>query len=141
MIMCDRIAVMNDGRVEQIGTPGDVYERPANDFVADFVGTSNRIPATATADTIEFGDAVIDAPTGVPEGEITVIARPEAFSVDGGPIEATIQDRHYLGGHVRTTARTSAGEELTLRLDPAEIPDERDISLSVDPTRLHILDR
>jgi putative spermidine/putrescine transport system ATP-binding protein len=139
MIMCDRIAVMNEGRVEQIGTPDDVYERPDNDFVADFVGTSNRIPATATGDSIELGGAVIEAPDGTPEGDVTVIARPEAFTVDGGPIEATIEDRYYLGGHVRTTARTPAGEELTLRLDPADMPETADISLSVDTTRLHIL--
>jgi putative spermidine/putrescine transport system ATP-binding protein len=141
MIMCDRIAVMNDGRVEQIGTPDEVYERPENDFVADFVGTSNRIPATGTGDAIAFGDTVVDTPTPVPEGDITVIARPEAFTVDGGPIQATIEERYYLGGHVRTTARTPAGEELTLRLDPTELPDHGDISLSVDPTRLHILER
>ena len=41
--MSDRIAVFSDGRVEQVGTPGEVYERPANEFVAGFVGTSNLI--------------------------------------------------------------------------------------------------
>ena len=141
MIMCDRIAVMNDGHVEQIGTPDDVYERPDNDFVADFVGTSNRIAATGTGDAIEFGDTVVDTPNGVPTGDITIIARPEAFNIENGPITATIEEQFYLGDHVRTTARTSAGEELTLRLDPAEIPNGRDISLSVDPSRLHILDK
>jgi putative spermidine/putrescine transport system ATP-binding protein len=43
LTMSDRIAVFSDGRVEQIGTPGDVYERPSNEFVAGFVGTSNLI--------------------------------------------------------------------------------------------------
>src|SRR5205085_6831422 len=43
LTMSDRIAVFSDGRIEQVGTPGDVYERPANEFVAGFVGTSNVI--------------------------------------------------------------------------------------------------
>ena len=43
LTMSDRIAVFSDGRVEQVGTPGEVYERPANEFVAGFVGTSNVI--------------------------------------------------------------------------------------------------
>ena len=139
MIMCDRIAVMNDGRVEQVGTPDEVYERPANDFVADFVGTSNRIPATVDGETMAFGNTVVDAPTEGPEGDVTVIARPEAFDV-GGPIHATIEEQYYLGGHVRTTARTATGEELTLRLDPADVPDSPAVSLSVDTDRLHIVD-
>ncbi len=41
LTMSDRIAVFSDGRVEQVGTPGEIYERPANEFVAGFVGTSN----------------------------------------------------------------------------------------------------
>src|SRR5207302_5434335 len=43
LTMSDRIAVFSDGRIEQVGTPGDIYERPANEFVASFVGTSNII--------------------------------------------------------------------------------------------------
>jgi putative spermidine/putrescine transport system ATP-binding protein len=43
LTMSDRIAVFRDGRVEQVGTPGEIYERPANEFVAGFVGTSNRL--------------------------------------------------------------------------------------------------
>ena len=43
LTMSDRIAVFSDGRIEQVGTPGEIYERPANEFVAGFVGTSNMI--------------------------------------------------------------------------------------------------
>jgi len=139
MVMCDRIAVMDDGHVEQVGTPEEVYERPANEFVADFVGTSNRIPATVTEDVIEFGDTVVDAPADAPEGDVTLVARPEAFHLDNGPIQATIEDQHYFGDHVRTAVRTSAGEELTLRVDPADLPDTSEIALSVNPNKLHVI--
>ncbi len=139
MVMCDRIAVMNDGRVEQVGTPDEVYERPANDFVADFVGTSNRLPATVRDGELDLGHTAVPAPQGAPEGEVTVVARPEAFRVDGGPIEATIENRFYLGEHVRAAARLPDGEELTLRMDTTAAPDESTVGLSVDTDRLHLL--
>ncbi|PSQ43097.1 ABC transporter ATP-binding protein, partial [Halobacteriales archaeon SW_7_68_16] len=84
MVMCDRIAVMNEGIVEQVGTPEDVYERPTNDFVADFVGTANRLSATACDGRLDFGHATAPAPNG-DQGEVTVVARPEAFTVGSGP--------------------------------------------------------
>jgi putative spermidine/putrescine transport system ATP-binding protein len=140
MVMCDRIAVMNDGRIEQVGTPAEIYERPANGFVADFVGTSNHLDATVHDGEIDFGHAAVDAPGGAPEGDVTVVARPEAFDLDDGPVEATIEDRFYLGEHVRATARTPGGQELILRFDPAEMPDGSTVSLSIDVDRIHILE-
>jgi len=131
--------VMNDGNVEQLGTPTAVYERPANEFVADFVGTSNRIPATVRNGTIDLGHTSLDAPTGIPEGAVTVVARPEAFTLDGGPVEATIENRFYVGEHVRAIARTPDDTELTLRFDPGRLPEDPQVSLSVDPERLHVL--
>jgi len=139
MVMCDRIAVMNDGRIEQVGTPDEVYERPANGFVADFVGTSNRIPARIQDGELDLGHAAVEVPRNAPDGKVTVVARPEAFTLNGGPVEATIEDRFYLGDHVRATAHTPDGQELTLRFDPAEAPDSRDVTLSIDTDRVHFL--
>ncbi|MFT4880765.1 MAG: putative spermidine/putrescine transport system ATP-binding protein [Natronomonas sp.] len=139
MVMCDRIAVMNNGRVEQVGTPAEIYERPANSFVADFVGTSNRLTATVENGTLDLGHAAVEAPIGAPEGDVTVVARPEAFTLDGGPVEATIEERFYLGEHVRATARTPDGRELTLRFDPERAPESREVTLSLDTDRVHLL--
>ena len=139
MVMCDRIAVMNDGRVEQVGTPAEIYERPANSFVADFVGTSNRLTATVENGTLDLGHAAVEAPTGAPEGDVTVVARPEAFTLNGGPVEATIEERFYLGEHVRATARTPDDRELTLRFDPERAPEGREVTLSLDTDRVHLL--
>ena len=47
------MAVLRSGRLEQVGTPAEVYQRPATGFVADFVGLSNRLPGRATADAVE----------------------------------------------------------------------------------------
>lgn len=139
MVMCDRIAVMNNGRVEQVGTPAEIYERPANSFVADFVGTSNRLTATVENGTLDLGHAAVEAPIGAPEGDVTVVARPEAFTLDGGPVEATIEERFYLGEHVRATARTPDDRELTLRFDPERAPESREVTLSLDTDRVHLL--
>ena len=141
MVMCDRIAVMNDGTIEQVGTPAEIYERPANSFVAEFVGTSNRLAATVENGTLDLGHAAVDAPAGAPEGEVTVVARPEAFTLDGGPVEATIEERFYLGEHVRATAHTPDDRELTLRFDPERAPDGRDVTLSLDTDRVHLLEQ
>ena len=139
MVMCDRIAVMNDGRVEQVGSPDEVYERPANEFVADFVGTSNRLPATARDGRLDFGYATTAAPNGH-EGEVTVVARPEAFRVGDGPFEATVRERFYLGEHVRAVADLPDGESVTLRVDPAEAPAAGEqVSLALQTDRVHVL--
>jgi putative spermidine/putrescine transport system ATP-binding protein len=139
MVMCDRIAVMNDGRVEQVGTPAEVYEEPANGFVADFVGTSNRLAATAGDGRLDFGHATAPAPNG-DEGEVTVVARPEAFEVGDGPFEATVRERFYLGEHVRAVADLPDGESVTLRVDPADAPSTGErVSLDLDTDRVHVL--
>ena len=56
MSMADRIAVMNDGRIEHLGTPEEVYRRPASRFVADFIGDSNFFDATVTGDVAQLTD-------------------------------------------------------------------------------------
>jgi putative spermidine/putrescine transport system ATP-binding protein len=140
MAMCDRIAVMNDGEVEQVGTPQAVYERPATPFVADFVGTSNRLDATLSGDRLEVGDASLPAPETDASGEVTVVARPEAFTPGDGPLEVTLEDRFYLGDHVRAGAHLPDGRELTLRFDPGREPTDDTVSLTVDPDRLHVIE-
>ena len=140
MVMCDRIAVMNEGQIEQVGPPEAVYERPATPFVAEFVGTSNRLDATVDGDRLDLGHATVPAPpTADGGGDVTVVARPEAFTPGGGPVEATVEERFYLGDHVRASATLPDGEALTLRFDPGVDPDGDEVALSVDPDRLHVL--
>ena len=96
LTMSDRIAVMNAGRVEQLGTPREVYEQPRTRFVADFIGTSNIL--TARADRVVDGDAVMDLGPDqqlvVPlrgasgDGELHVTVRPEKIRIGTEPVAA-----------------------------------------------------
>ena len=107
LTMSDRIAVFNDGRVEQIGTPAEVYERPASDFVAGFVGTSNVLEGDAAA-------ALLGDPS-------PVTIRPEKIRLDDpgagvtdGEVAApgTIHDVLYLGSDTRYRVALDAGGAL-----------------------------
>ncbi|MDB2276418.1 ABC transporter ATP-binding protein [Halorubrum ezzemoulense] len=140
MVMCDRIAVMNEGSLEQVGSPDELYERPANDFVAQFIGTANRLSGDVTGTTLSVAGAEFTTTRDLPDGNVTVIARPEAFSLGDGPVNAEIVEHHYLGGHVRATAETDSGEELVLEIDPPSMPTTPDIQLDIDTTRLHVLE-
>jgi spermidine/putrescine ABC transporter ATP-binding subunit len=125
LILSDRIAVMEQGRIVQLGTPQEVYRRPASRFVAGFIGESNLFHARVVAP----GDAVLDAgirlplPAGPPpEGaEIGVMLRPErprpvtdrgaADSVFAGEVVETV----YLGETVKYRIRLDPGLEIVVR--------------------------
>ena len=115
LTMSDRIAVMNDGLIEQLGSPREIYERPATRFVAGFIGTSNllerhRRPASAAAwPCIELGpgERVRRAGAGRvrPATTIEVTVRPEKIDVshrpsrtgDGSVVRGTVTEVVYLG--------------------------------------------
>jgi putative spermidine/putrescine transport system ATP-binding protein len=98
LTMSDRIAVFSDGRMEQVGTPGEIYERPANEFVAGFVGTSNILT----------------------EGGRRVLVRPEKVRVlgdgesDPRAIEGVIREVAYLGSVTRYVVELADGEPLVV---------------------------
>jgi spermidine/putrescine transport system ATP-binding protein len=105
LTMSDRIAVMNNGLLQQVGTAEDVYERPVNAFVAQFIGISNLIPAKAERDGVRLEDGQLlplALPDGVQEGEaVRISVRPEKLSLTGGEgrigIVATVVETIYLG--------------------------------------------
>jgi len=105
MALSDRIVVFNKGRVQQVGAPRDVYERPANLFVADFMGLVNKLPGTVLSNSgqtvrVRIGAQEIDA-HGTTTGNTVIAIRPEAISF--GPIpganilHGTVTDSAFLG--------------------------------------------
>ena len=126
MTMADRIVVMRAGRIEQIGTPLEVYGQPANAFVASFIGEMNFLPAQVRGDNIiSIGDKRLQADTsGVRAGrEVVAAIRPEDIQVNGvhashaNTLQAQIETSEYLGPVVR--ARLSGGDlrDTPLRAD------------------------
>jgi putative spermidine/putrescine transport system ATP-binding protein len=78
--MCDKVAVLNGGRLEQFGTPHELYERPATSFVASFVGRSNRLLGTAEGYGVRIGDLAIEIPEAR-RGAVEVILRPHRITM------------------------------------------------------------
>ena len=107
LTMSDRLAVMREGEIEQIGAPRDVYDSPASVYVADFLGLANLLPATvSSAGTIEVGGRSFAASTGDMRGECTVFARPERLRVvddTDGTVSGTVTDVVFVGStsHIR----------------------------------------
>ena len=135
LTMSDRIAVFNHGRIEQIGTPEDLYERPATRFVAGFVGESNFFPARVLS--VAGGSCELDCPLGrvraqmrdgVTAGAAAVLAiRPErirltAATGDAAGAVAEITDAIYLGNARRCVMRLAGGEPCTA-LEPVQAAD------------------
>jgi putative spermidine/putrescine transport system ATP-binding protein len=93
LTMSDHVAVFNEGRIEQVGTPTDVYERPATEFVAGFVGTSNILERNGRR----------------------ISVRPERIELDdAGESSATVADVVFVGAFTRVLVDTDSGDRLTV---------------------------
>jgi spermidine/putrescine transport system ATP-binding protein len=125
LTMSDRIAVMNNGKVEQAASPRTIYDEPLTVFVADFLGVSNLLTAEAVgpdggACTVRVGDRVLRAQRGAIEarGEVKVMIRPERIGIE--PHAATGEERLpgmveravFLGGAQEVHVRVLGGELL-----------------------------
>ncbi|RPK81924.1 ABC transporter ATP-binding protein [Streptomyces sp. ADI98-10] len=114
--MADRVAVMKDGRLEQCAAPGELYDRPATPFVAEFVGTMNRLPGTVRdGGVVElFGRRLpIHGATPAAGAEVDVLLRPEGLAVgaadDGSGTPATVRVATFLGPTTRLHLTTDSG--------------------------------
>jgi spermidine/putrescine transport system ATP-binding protein len=121
LTMADRLAVMSDGRIEQIGTPREVYEEPASAYVADFLGVSNLLDAEALGGAsdgrcrIMVGDSELFASHGdvLAEGSVKVLMRPERVRVEA-PGET---GENRLPGRVERVVYAGAISQLVVTLD------------------------
>jgi putative spermidine/putrescine transport system ATP-binding protein len=144
LAIADRVGVMRDGRLEQLAPPTEVYSRPANSFVAEFVGLSNRLPGEVTGgEVLVRGITLPLVERDVPGGQVVALVRPEAVTLasdaaaETGPLTGTVIAVTFLGATSRVTvdlgdttvlaqlptsdaAALSAGSRVTLaiRRDP-----------------------
>jgi spermidine/putrescine ABC transporter ATP-binding subunit len=103
MALADRILILNEGRIEQIGTPEEIYRKPASLFAADFIGESNilRGKKDGGAFVLESG-AKVPISAQAPDAVTSVVIRPEALRIGGdGFIGAEVLSREYLGSMTR----------------------------------------
>jgi len=126
MAMADTIAVMNQGVIEQLGPPQEVYERPASVFVADFIGSPamNFLPFEAAlaagSRSIRVGEAEIAVPAlreDVPQRALLCGVRPEHLRLDdASPLRAEVLGSEYLGNSRIVTLGTAAGTTLRAKV-------------------------
>jgi sulfate transport system ATP-binding protein len=136
--VADRVAVMNKGRIEQVGTPEEVYERPANPFVYHFLGNVNLFRGRVSDGRLKVGDAEWDIgggpPTGGPgEGPAVALVRPHDLEVartgDGDSVLARIRHVSFAGPFVQVfMTRQDNGEPLE-----AAVPRDRYRQLDLRP--------
>jgi spermidine/putrescine transport system ATP-binding protein len=157
LTMSDRIAVMNAGHVEQLGTPRQVYEQPVTRFVAGFIGTSNTL--SGSIGRVVDGDAVIELSDqqrivvplrgGTGDRDVVVTVRPEKISLDTQPgtgdcqVRGTVDDVVYQGTFTGYLVTTAAGDHMVVHrhnttdsTDVAAIGDTVWLSWSKDHTYL-----
>jgi ABC-type sugar transport system ATPase subunit len=151
MTLGQRIAVMRDGRLQQVGTPGQVYENPVNLFVAGFLGTPsmNMLPGRVERGVLTAGPVRLVAP-GAPDGSVVVGVRPEALAPVGAAdaadaFEVVVSHVEALGNenlvYARLPGSPDAAEELVLRAPPRVVPgaDER-LRVRLDPSAVLLFD-
>jgi spermidine/putrescine transport system ATP-binding protein len=128
LTMSDRVAVMSDGRILQVGSPREIYDRPSERFVANFIGDTNLMEAEVLS--VSNGTARLRLPSGVetdadvPEGlgdamRVTVVVRPEharlAAEAGKGDLSGILENVVYFGTDTHYHVRLKEGELFTIR--------------------------
>ena len=155
MTMADKIVVLQAGRVEQVGSPLDLYHHPANLFVAGFIGSPrmNMLPATAavvgdaavTAGLVSGQQIAVPASGGAtrPGDALTLGIRPEGLHIDpAGPILVTVSLVERLGGLTLLHVKAAGDQDLTVQIegsDPTRAHEQ--IRLTIDPAACHLFDK
>lgn len=150
MFMADRIVLMHQGRIQQVGRPEELYYRPATAFVASFFGEINRIPARVQAGKVETALGEL-ASGGHPEGEaVQVLVRPEAIRLlppgahaGSGRVPGQVVDAKFLGRtslvHLSVTYGPGKDLHLHVRVPGRFLPDEgASFSLDLDASQAFV---
>ena len=144
--MADKIVVMQGGRIEQVGAPLELYDRPANTFVAGFIGSPgmNMVAGVAEAGGVRAGGALLPLPPGMvlaPGREVTYGIRPEALSRGEGGLSGTVAVVEPTGSETHVVLRTTGGEVVAVFRDRVPFGPGAALSLVPDPAQVHLFDR
>lgn len=157
MSLGDQVVVLDKGEIMQVGTPYEVYTRPANDFVARFVGSANLFDAEiegmedAMVVRLRFGVITLNGQTAsrcrpmLEGGRVSVMCRPEdvRLMADGVPhARVRVIERIFLGDRIRVTGETEPGERVVIELDnAAAVADGEVIPIAFDVNKFHFVPR
>jgi iron(III) transport system ATP-binding protein len=141
--MSDRIVVMDAGRVRQTGTPEEIYHEPADEFVADFVGTANVLPGRASGGVVRLDGLGTPLVAGtVSDGEVRLAIRPERIlvrSADGGrpnTVRVKVRSRAFLGDHYRYVVGLGDRDLVVRSLTAVDHDSEMIVELPPDAIRV-----
>lgn len=159
MSLSDRIVVMNKGRIEQVGEPEEIYYRPCNAFVADFIGKVNFIPGKileinedkmdiqiegSVINDIEINNYIKDQK----QGEITIVLRPESIEIceaDQGRLEAKVIRKEYLGSYIEYVLKTKDENKITVNqinpLNKREFEIDENVTIDFEKEDLHLINK
>jgi multiple sugar transport system ATP-binding protein len=144
MTLADRIVLMNQGRIEQMGTPEEIYSRPATLFAAAFIGTPNMNLIEFTVENGRLRDGAFDMPAPIAQGRVTLGIRPGAVEIvsEAGPeVMAAVVERDEFHGETRLVALTSGAHSFM-----AAIPATRRVTVGetllvrFPPEATHVFD-
>lgn len=147
LAISDRVAVMAFGRIEQIGTPRDIYAHPRTSFVASFIGQTNLLVGTVAATAGRVTTQIGDVPCGngftiSPGSTVTVSLRPEAFHLDPrGPVQAIVRRARYAGNCVEAEVEAGRGTLLFIRVPPTlDLQPSQTVQLRIDPSHVTLVE-
>ena len=123
--LADRIVVMHEGRIEQAGTPAEIYDDPSTAFVAGFVGAANVLHGHVIGGQVHLGEVSLAGANHLEDGRAaTAYVRPHDIRLsDDGPMKATVERVVALGSHVRVSLRLAGGHPLIADIPREEIGD------------------
>ena len=143
MTLADKMIVMNEGNVEHIGTPLDVYQQPKSLFTAQFIGSPamNILKGTADGNEIKIGDFKIKSENSY-SGEVNFGIRPEHLTIDdNGPIKAAVEFIELIGSNTLIHCRIKNSNEVIVVSIPGIIQENlsrKEIKLNFDQSKIHL---
>lgn len=146
----DRIALLRAGQLQQVGSPDDLYDQPANAFVAGFVGRATRVSGVVqgAGPGVDHPVLMVDGhpwhlPAGLPPvvGPATLMVRPEAVRLGApadGQLQGIVDARRFLGARALFTVRTTQGQLLEVDADPHAATAGQSVGLTLSDPGLHL---
>jgi spermidine/putrescine transport system ATP-binding protein len=145
LTMSDRIVVMRAGRIEQAGTPRQIFRQPASRFVAEFIGETNLFPGTIEGGTLRTDHGLrLAIPGGRAEGaRVTAVLRPTDFTLGGAGISGVVTRAVYMGAdlHLQIALQGGGPEIGVIARDTAAAPREgATVSVGFNPAAVHLME-